>query len=146
MDCIFCSIARGEAEASVVLDEGDHLAFMDIFPFLPGHVLVIPKRHVQYVHELEPAEQAALFTTGARVAAALRASSVPSDDVHFLINDGPIANQTVPHVHLHVLPRTRRDLPKVLRALAKRPVVALFDPAPRRELDTQAATIAAALR
>ena len=78
MSCIFCAIVRGDAEASVVLDEGDYLAFMDIYPFLPGHVLIIPKRHAQYVGELEPSEQAALFTTGARVAAALRASPVPS--------------------------------------------------------------------
>jgi len=145
VSCIFCAIVAGQAEASVVLDEGDYLAFMDIHPFLPGHVLVIPKRHAQYVHELEPREQAALFTTGARVAAALRASPVPSGDVHFLINDGPIANQTVPHVHLHVLPRRRGDLPKVLVALAKRPAVALFGQAPRAALDEQAAAIAAAL-
>lgn len=129
----------------MVLDEGDFLAFMDIHPFLPGHVLVIPKRHAQYVGELEPAEQAALFTTGARVAAAVRASSIPSGDVHFLINDGPIANQTVPHVHLHVLPRTRGDLPKVFAALAKRPAVTLFGQAPRATLDEEAAAIAAAL-
>lgn len=145
MSCIFCAIVRGDAEASVVLDQGDFLAFMDIYPFLPGHVLIIPKRHAQYVHELEPAEQAGLFTAGARVAAAVRASPVPSGDVHFLVNDGPIANQTVPHVHLHVLPRTRGDLPKVFAALAKRPAVALLGQARRALLDEQAAAIAAAL-
>jgi histidine triad (HIT) family protein len=143
--CIFCSIARGEAEASVVRTEGDYLAFMDIFPFRPGHVLVIPKRHAQWVHELEPAEQGELFRIGARVAAAVRRSSIPSDDLHFLINDGPAANQTVPHVHLHVVPRRRGDLPSVVAELAKRPIVTLLGQAPRALLDRQAATIAAAL-
>jgi len=146
MGCIFCSIVEGRAEASVVLDDGDYLAFMDIYPFRPGHVLVIPKRHAQFVGELEPEEQARLFTTGARVAAALRASPVPSGDVHFLINDGPMANQTVPHVHLHVLPRRRGDLPRVLAALFKRPAVALLGQAPRAALDQQAAAIAGVLR
>ena len=65
--------------------------------------------------------------------------------MHFLINDGPIANQTVPHVHLHVLPRRRGDLPKVFAALAKRPAVALLGQAPRSVLDEHAAAIAAAL-
>ncbi len=144
-ECIFCAIVRGEAEASVVLDEGDYLAFMDIFPFRPGHVLVIPKRHAQWVHELEPDEHGELFRVGARVAAAVRRSPVPSDDLHFLINDGPAANQTVPHVHLHVVPRRRGDLPMVLAGLAKRPVVTLLGQSPRAVLDRQAATIAGAL-
>lgn len=145
--CVFCKIVAGELPASVVYEDARHLALMDLYPWRPGHVLVIPKAHSVRVRELDEDARARLFTLGARVADAVRASSIPCDDLHFAINDGPASNQSVPHVHLHVLPRTRGDLPRLLLSLATRPLIALrlLRPAPRATLDRQAAELRSAL-
>ena len=81
------------------------------------------------------------------VAGELPASVVYEDARHLAINDGPASNQSVPHVHLHVLPRTRGDLPRLLLSLATRPLIALrlLRPAPRATLDRQAAELRSAL-
>ena len=139
--CIFCDIVRGQAPASVVCRRGEFLAFMDIYPWRPGHVLVIPTSHHQHVHEMDMARRRDLFALGSEIADALRASDLPCDDLHFLINDGRAANQTVPHVHLHVLPRRQGDLWRLVRALGLRPFVSLLGPTARTTLDRQAAEI-----
>ncbi|MGN5238410.1 MULTISPECIES: HIT domain-containing protein [unclassified Rhodococcus (in: high G+C Gram-positive bacteria)] len=108
-DCIFCAIVAGTAPASVVLDEPDVLAFMDIRPFTPGHLLVVPKRHASGLKQLDPDDGAAVFAAGQRIATALRASSLPIDGVNLLLADGVAAGQEVFHVHLHVVPRTGGD-------------------------------------
>ncbi len=143
--CVFCGIVAGDLPASMVYEDDRFAAFMDIYPWRPGHVLVIPRAHAERIGELGDDVPPALFGLGAQIAAAVRASAMPCDDVHFLINDGRAANQTVPHVHLHVLPRTQGDLWRLVRAAAQRPLVPLMKPAPRAELDRQAALIRAAL-
>ncbi|MCG8419220.1 MAG: HIT domain-containing protein [Proteobacteria bacterium] len=121
--CTFCEIIAGRKPASVVHEDDNFMAFMDIFPWRPGHVLVIAKTHCQYVHELAMPIRKELFALGTRVAEAIRASDIECDDVHFLINDGRAANQTVPHVHLHILPRRRGDLWQLVATLATRPLI-----------------------
>lgn len=108
-DCIFCAIVAGTAPASVVLDEPDVLAFMDIRPFTSGHLLVVPKRHASSLAGLAPADGAAVFEAGRRIATALRASGLPVDGVNLFLADGVAAGQEVFHVHLHVVPRTAGD-------------------------------------
>jgi histidine triad (HIT) family protein len=108
-DCIFCAIVTGVAPASVVLDEPDVLAFMDIRPFTPGHLLVVPKRHASGLAQLEPDDGSAVFEAGRRIATALRASSLSIDGVNLMLADGVAAGQEVFHVHLHVVPRTGSD-------------------------------------
>ncbi|MEE2059258.1 HIT family protein [Rhodococcus artemisiae] len=108
-DCIFCAIVAGTAPASVVLDEPDVLAFMDIRPFTSGHLLVVPKRHASGLAQLDPDDGAAVFAAGQRIATALRASSLPIDGVNLFLADGVAAGQEVFHVHLHVVPRTGGD-------------------------------------
>jgi histidine triad (HIT) family protein len=118
--CIFCAIIAKEAEASLVL-EGANVAFLDIAPFAEGHTLVLPRRHVQRVAELTPDERASLLEAGSRIGTALRAAQL-AEDVHLVLNDGDRASQSVPHVHLHVVPRSsgdkRRLLPRLLTAFA----------------------------
>ncbi|HUH01054.1 MAG TPA: HIT family protein [Kofleriaceae bacterium] len=143
--CVFCQIVRGEAEATRVYEDADFIAFMDIYPMRPGHVLVCPREHVPLIGGLPAAQPGALFELGVRLAAALRTSGLPCDDVNFVLNDGPAASQTVPHVHLHLVPRTRRDLGIVLGKLMARPVQPLLGAAPRAVLEQQAAAIRAAL-
>lgn len=140
-DCIFCGIVERTLPASIAFEDATYLAFMDIHPWRPGHLLVIPRLHRQYVGELPEGVAGGLLELGGRLAAALRASEVPCDDVHLLINDGRAANQSVPHVHLHVVPRRRGDLAALASNLLVRPLAPLLGPAPRARLDEQAAAV-----
>lgn len=108
-DCVFCAIVAGEAPASVVLDEPDVIAFMDIRPFTAGHLLVVPKRHVSGLGGLDPEDGARVFDAGRRIATALRCGDLPVDGVNLFLADGAAAGQEVFHVHLHVIPRRRGD-------------------------------------
>lgn len=106
---IFGDIVAGRAPASRVFEDDDVLAFMDIRPMTPGHVLVVPKVAARSLAELDPVVGGKLFQVGQRVAAALRASEVGCDGVNFFLADGVTAGQEVFHVHLHVIPRTLGD-------------------------------------
>ncbi|HEX6042386.1 HIT family protein [Longimicrobium sp.] len=117
-DCLFCAIAHGEAPASMVHQDARCVVFMDIHPVRPGHVLVASRRHAVQLHELPPDERAALFELAVRVGEAQAAAGLPRQGGTLVVNDGPAAGQHVPHVHVHVIPRARGDLPAVLRAYA----------------------------
>ncbi|WP_067531229.1 HIT family protein [Nocardia crassostreae] len=106
---IFSDIVAGLAPTSRVYEDEDVLAFMDIRPVTPGHVLVIPKTPARSLAELDPALGGKLFQVGQRVASALRESEVGCDGVNFFLADGVTAGQEVFHVHLHVIPRTPGD-------------------------------------
>ncbi|MCP9621333.1 HIT family protein [Nocardia otitidiscaviarum] len=106
---IFSDIVAGRAPSSKVYEDEDVLAFMDIRPFTPGHLLVIPKVPAKSLAELDPAVGGKLFQVGQRLAAALRESEVGCDGVNFFLADGVTAGQEVFHVHLHVIPRTPGD-------------------------------------
>ncbi|MEU1429500.1 HIT domain-containing protein [Nocardia sp. NPDC005746] len=106
---IFAEIVAGRAPSSKVYEDEDCLAFMDIRPVTPGHVLVIPKVPARSLAELDPAMGGKLFQVGQRIAAGLRESEVGCDGVNFFLADGVTAGQEVFHVHLHVIPRTPGD-------------------------------------
>ena len=102
-DCIFCKIVAGEIPATIVLEGDDGLAFRDVTPRAPTHVLVIPKRHVRDIAALGPADGpllAALFTAANEVASA---EGLDASGYRLVLNVGPDAGQTVFHLHLHVL-------------------------------------------
>ncbi len=103
MGCLFCKIVRGEMPADVLLDEQDVLAFRDIHPAAPTHVLVIPKEHI--VSLSDAAEHHAELLGKVLLAAAHVAeqASVAESGFRTVFNNGPDANQTVHHLHLHVL-------------------------------------------
>ena len=143
--CVFCQIVAGDLECSEICDEGGFMALMDIYPWRPGHALVLPRRHARSVTELSEEERSRLFALATRLAGAMRSSALGCDDVHIVLNDGPAANQSIPHVHVHLIPRWRGDLWKLAARLVKQPVSRLFGPAPRADLDRQAAEIRAAL-
>lgn len=108
MDCIFCAIIEGRAADSRVAEDAQVVAFMDLRQPLPGHVLVVPRRHVQTLHDLEPDEAGALMAMAVRVARVLR----EADDAPGLTlwqSNGDAAGQEVPHVHLHLQPRRPHD-------------------------------------
>ena len=141
-DCVFCAIVAKQAPASIVYEDELCMVLMDIFPLRPAHVLVINKRHVQYVRELSEQERNHLFATANKVSQAMLKSSLQPLAVHFNINDGKAAHQTVPHVHLHILPRYKNDNFAFLRSLLAKPLVMLTGGAKRELLDYQAKEIA----
>ncbi len=106
---IFGDIVAGRAEASRVYEDDDVVAFMDIRPMTPGHLLVVPKVAARSLAELDPAVGGKLFQVAQKLAGALRDSEVGCDGVNFFLADGVTAGQEVFHVHLHVIPRTPGD-------------------------------------
>jgi diadenosine tetraphosphate (Ap4A) HIT family hydrolase len=141
---VFCEIVAGRAPASVVLEDDRFIALLDILPMQPGHTLVIPRRHAVRLDELGD-EAAALFGFAARVGSLLR-GGLGCDDVNLILNDGPAANQTVPHAHVHVIPRRRGDLGRLLGRLLLRPVQPALGGPPRAALDRVAAGLRSVAR
>ncbi len=104
-ECIFCRLLSGELEVSTVYKDAVCLAFLDVQPVNPGHVLIIPNRHAAYLADLTEDEGSHLLRVAQRVAAALRESGVKCEGVNLFLADGEAASQEVFHVHLHVFPR-----------------------------------------
>ena len=104
-DCLFCQVVRGSVQSSIVFEDDRVLAFMDISPINPGHVLIIPKDHAAQLEELDPDTGAHMFRIGHRLAKAIRRSSLRCEGVNIFLADGEAAFQEVFHTHLHVFPR-----------------------------------------
>jgi histidine triad (HIT) family protein len=103
---MFCQILHGEVPAHVVLDEPEVMGFLDIRPLFPGHVLVIPKQHVETLADLAPELVAPLFDATRRTTIAVEAA-MQADGSFVAINNR--VSQSVPHLHVHVVPRKRKD-------------------------------------
>ena len=102
-DCVFCKIARKEIPAKLVHEDDDVVAFEDLNPQAPVHVLVVPRRHVPSLNELEAGDDA-LAGKLLRVAAGIaRARGVAEPGWRAVVNVGKEGGQVVFHVHLHVL-------------------------------------------
>ena len=108
MDCIFCAIAEGRAPAEVVFEDGETLAFMDINPANPGHTLVIPKRHVRDIYELDGETAAVVMKTTVKVARAVRMALQP-DGMNLVQSNERAGGQEIFHFHIHVIPRWYDD-------------------------------------
>ena len=107
--CLFCRIAAGEAEASMLYQDEFVSAFMDLFPVVPGHLLVIPNMHAALVGDLPEDLSSRVFSLGRGLGEALRHSAIRAESIGYYLADGPAAGQVVPHVHLHVIPRFAGD-------------------------------------
>jgi diadenosine tetraphosphate (Ap4A) HIT family hydrolase len=102
--CPFCTLPPER-----IIDSNDlALVIRDGYPVSPGHTLVIPKRHIGSWFEITQAEQQALLDLLAKAKAVLEAEFKP-DGYNIGINDGPTAGQTVPHLHMHLIPRYKGD-------------------------------------
>ena len=108
-ECVFCAIVRGRTEASTVYEDDAVVAFMDLQPVTPGHLLVVPKAHAVGLEDLEEALGSQLWAAAHRLARALRRSDLRCDGVNLFLADGEAAFQEVFHVHLHVFPRFAGD-------------------------------------
>jgi len=103
-DCVFCAIVEGKAPAEVVYRDEATMAFMDINPATSGHVLVIPRQHIQDIFEIDEESAAAVMRSAVRVARALVAAVRP-DGCNLVQASGRAAFQSVYHFHVHVIPR-----------------------------------------
>lgn len=107
--CLFCRIVRREIPAKVIHEDDDTLAFRDIDPKAPTHVLVIPKAHVPSLNEATDAAQLGrLMLVAAQIA---KAEGIAEDGYRTVVNSGANAGQTVFHVHLHLLGGRRLSWP-----------------------------------
>lgn len=106
MPCAFCAIVSSQSAAAVVLEDPEVVAFLDARPVFPGHVLVVPRAHHETLPDLPGELLVPLFTAVQRVAAAV----LPALDAHgtFVAVNNTVS-QSVPHLHVHVVPRRRKD-------------------------------------
>jgi len=106
--CVFCEIAQGTRTASIVYEDDLTMAFVDLRQFHAGHTLVIPRRHIPDVREIDAATGAALMATISRMTRAVDAA-FPSEGISLWHSIGPAAFQEVPHLHVHIHPRKTGD-------------------------------------
>lgn len=101
--CLFCKIVAKEIPGDVVYEDEHALAFKDLRPVAPTHVLVIPKKHIAAIHDLTPADAA---TIGNVLVAAKKVADqlgLTAAGYRLVVNDGDAAGQSVHHIHVHVL-------------------------------------------
>ena len=101
--CLFCRIAAGEIPAKKVHEDADVVAFHDIDPQAPTHVLVIPRKHIAKLDELTEADAATIGTTIVRAAQIARDLRLHDDGYRIVVNNGENAGQMVFHIHVHLL-------------------------------------------
>ena len=106
MDCIFCKIVKGEIPAKIIENTNKSLAFMDAFPLAKGHSLVIPKNHYEKMQEIPPEENAELFETVRKV---LSKIDKLTNSTLVALHNGKDSGQEIPHVHIHLIPRSKED-------------------------------------
>ncbi len=107
-DCIFCKIVAGEIPCTKVFEDELVLAFMDISPLNKGHVLVVPKEHFGTVLEMTAPLYGHCASVLCTLAKAAQKALEP-DGINFMQLNGKAANQMVPHVHMHLVPRWEGD-------------------------------------
>ena len=108
MECVFCRIVSGEIPATRLYEDERTLAFMDINPLNDGHCLVVTRAHVPTLFDAAEADLQAAIATARRVALAIREALKP-EGLNVLQANGPAAFQSVPHFHLHLVPRWTGD-------------------------------------
>jgi histidine triad (HIT) family protein len=105
-DCLFCRIVAGEAEAVVVAETPDAVTFLDHRPIFPGHALVVPRVHVETLRDVPAGLLLPFFAEVQRVAAGVQ-DGMEAEGTFVAENN--VISQSVPHLHVHVVPRRRKD-------------------------------------
>jgi|TARA_B100000315_G_scaffold44080_1_gene39025 histidine triad (HIT) family protein len=107
-NCVFCKIIKGEIASYKIFEDNHTIAFLDRFPISLGHTLVIPKVHIERIEELNQKETVALFSTVQKIVGPIL-HSFDSSSSTIGINDGKDAGQVIPHIHVHIVPRSEGD-------------------------------------
>ena len=111
-DCIFCKIANGEIPSKTLYEDERFRVILDLGPAARGHALVIPREHASDLYEL-PEETASQVLVLAKKIAVRMADKLDCDGLKLIQNNGEAAGQTVPHFHLHMIPRYLKDGQKI---------------------------------
>ena len=106
--CTFCDLIHGAGEASICYEDADAVAFMDVQPVNPGHVLVVPRRHFERLEDVPAELSAHLFRVASRLAPAVKRVA-KAEGMNIIVNSGHAAGQDEPHYHVHVIPRCTGD-------------------------------------
>lgn len=107
-ECIFCKISKGELPAKIIYDSQDVMAFLDIKPANPGHVLVIPKQHYQFIFQIPTALNIKIMEL-IKVISKTQMKVLNAQGINILQNNGSVAGQLIPHAHFHLIPRFEKD-------------------------------------
>ena len=105
-DCIFCKIIKKEISADIIFEDSKTIAFLDINPASKGHTLVMPKNHYELVSEISDKDCKELIITIKKISKALLKFN---EGLNVVQNNKKVANQLVPHVHFHLIPRNDKD-------------------------------------
>jgi len=107
-DCLFCKIISGKIPSNKIYEDDAVFAFLDIYPASEGHTLVAPKEHFSKFTDMNAGDVASLFEAARKITAAAE-KAILADGSNIGINNGEVAGQEVPHVHVHVIPRRTGD-------------------------------------
>ena len=107
-DCVFCKIIAGEIPATRIYEDQTILVFLDNGPISDGHTLVIPKFHVEHLHDCPAELLGQIFSCVGKIAGAV-SGAMNSDGYNLLCNNGRAAGQLVEHLHFHIIPRNAGD-------------------------------------
>jgi histidine triad (HIT) family protein len=106
MDCVFCKITSGEIPTKIITETRNSIAFLDAFPLAKGHTLVIPKIHHEKIQDLTSEENSDLFSTVHKIISKV---DTLTGSTLVAIHNGKEAGQEIPHVHVHLVPRSADD-------------------------------------
>ena len=110
-DCIFCKIIAGQIPSRTIYEDETFKVILDIEPATKGHALIIPKNHYEDLYDLGEEEAAKVFPLAQKVATKMT-ERLHCDGFNIIQNNGEVANQTVQHFHLHLIPRYVDDVNK----------------------------------
>jgi histidine triad (HIT) family protein len=137
--CTFCDLIRGAGEVSICYEDSVAIAFLDIQPVNPGHVLVVPREHYEVLQDIPKDVGAHLYMVAAKLIPRVQTAS-GATDMNIVVNSGAAAGQNVMHYHIHLIPRREGDGFDV-------PLPFPGSPMPnRQQLDGMAARIGSMLR
>jgi len=106
MDCIFCKIVNGEIKAKIIEESDKSLGFLDAFPLTKGHTLIIPKKHFEKLQDMPSENNSDLFETVRKVIS--RVDKLTGATL-LALHNGRESGQVIPHVHVHLIPRSSDD-------------------------------------
>jgi histidine triad (HIT) family protein len=108
LTCIFCKIIKGQIHARILNQDDLAVAMLDAFPLADGHTLVVPKIHYSKIQDMDPDTSTSVFSLVRKISAALE-KAIKVNSTTIAIHNGKEAGQEIPHLHVHVIPRTKND-------------------------------------
>lgn len=107
-DCVFCKIIKGEIPSATIYENDEFKVILDRFPSSLGHVLVLPKEHIENIFEMPEEKSGKIFELVSKIAPIVK-RQLNCDGINIIQNNGEAAGQSVPHFHIHIIPRYNKD-------------------------------------